>query len=734
MKQLGYSIKGTINCNYDCSYCLPAGTPVLMSDGTWKAIEKIEIGDKIVGFDEHKNGDGTLRKYRKSDVTAVMNRIVDGYRVKTDKGGFISSGDHKWLNRLGRWIPASRFRVGGTIKWVSHPQRPPEYDYEYQLGYFNGVSLGDASTKTYIDKNGYGVYKYRLAVKDKEILDRVDVFKESLELDLYRTTVNVGVRMEAIMTNKQESYNHIVNLLNTHIESKSYYKGFLAGIFDAEGSYSVSLRITNGDENLLSRIEYCLNKLGFSHTRDVQREDGVTAIRLLGGFSEITRFFASVNPACERKYTFYDKAMKEGHATIESIKKVQDMVMYDITTTTSTLIAGGFASHNCYEAVSRQENRFVGKQAGHNVDNIIDFVKNNREKVKMVPNLHGGEPLLLPKAENEKLFKYFFAEFGQTNIQTNASLVDDDYIAMFKKYKTTVGVSIDGHEELNDGRWVGTLEKTRKSTAKVIENIKWMKREGIDVGIIAVVNKHNGTKSRIPKLKEFLLMLKDIGIRHGRLNMIELDFPELAEELQIPKEEESYFYQEMAPFLRENDLQYAPFVDAVDSLLGFSHRTCVNTQCDPFHTRGEQPIYGDGTVGNCLRTTKNGVVNLAEVTPEGVDRVSNERYVILRQIPMEEGGCGGCRFFNICNADCPGSAEGGDWRNKSEHCESLYALYSETEKTLKKTLPSLRLTSENHGISDREMFERIDDGTASDLVFEAMNRKNTQTGGRRGAF
>ncbi len=400
----------------------------------------------------------------------------------------------------------------------------------------------------------------------------------------------------------------------------------------------------------------------------------------------------------------------------------------------------------CYEAVSRQENRHVGKQPGNEVDKLIQAVRGIN--MSTAPNLHGGEPLLLPKKQIEKVLSEFYDIFSKkiieqkgrldpndtvTSIQTNASLIDDDHIEMFLKYKTAVGVSIDGHEELNDGRWMGNLEKTRKNTAKVLNNIRKLKERGVPMSIIGVVNKHNGTKERIPKLKEFLLMMKEIGIKNGRLNMIELDYPELADELQIPMEEEIYFYQEMAPFLMENDLYYAPFIDVADALLGFGHRTCVTTQCDPYHTLGERPIYGDGTVGNCLRTSKDGTVFLAEKNGK-TDRVSNERYSILRQIPMSEGGCGGCKYWSLCNANCPGSAVDGDWRNKSQHCESLYALYETTEKAYKRMMPNLKLTTEGHGISDNEMFNRIMDGTASDLVFSRMFEKTSERGGRRGAF
>jgi uncharacterized protein len=373
----------------------------------------------------------------------------------------------------------------------------------------------------------------------------------------------------------------------------------------------------------------------------------------------------------------------------------------------------------CYEGISREYNAEVGEQEGKEIDQIIAYFMNPKNGVNSAPNLHGGEPLMIAKDKVEQMLKAVFTKYKESSIQTNGALITKDHIRMFKEYKTHVGVSIDGHEELNDGRWMGTLEATRSNTAKILKNIEWMMNEGISVGIISVINKHNAAADRIPKLKEFLLWLKSIGIKAGRLNMIELDFPELRDELALTEEEAIAFHTEMPAFLKENDLTYAPFTDVVNALLGFGHKTCVTTKCDPYHTLGEQPIYGDGTKGNCLRTTKDGVVFLAEKNLAGHSRVSNERYAILRQIPMNEGGCGGCRYWSICSAHCPGSAEDGDWRNKTEHCKPYYAMYESTEKNLKQTMPMLKLTTELNLPGD-QVFNKIQDGTASELVFERM--------------
>src|ERR1700735_226275 len=81
-------------------------------------------------------------------------------------------------------------------------------------------------------------------------------------------------------------------------------------------------------------------------------------------------------------------------------------------------------------------------------------------------NLFGGEPLLVPKEDLEEIWKWGLEHFGRNKVQTNATLIDDDHIRMFRDYRVHVGVSIDGPGPLNDARWFGTLARTRAATAK----------------------------------------------------------------------------------------------------------------------------------------------------------------------------------------------------------------------------------------------------------------------------
>lgn len=73
----------------------------------------------------------------------------------------------------------------------------------------------------------------------------------------------------------------------------------------------------------------------------------------------------------------------------------------------------------------------------------------------MFIGLHGGEPLLLPKQRFDALCRILREELGDvTNVhlglQTNGTLVDDDWIELFSRHDVMVGVSIDGPPHVHD--------------------------------------------------------------------------------------------------------------------------------------------------------------------------------------------------------------------------------------------------------------------------------------------
>jgi DNA repair photolyase len=160
--------------------------------------------------------------------------------------------------------------------------------------------------------------------------------------------------MLGIRTQTRENVEQIRSLIAwPDAVTRSWSAGFLAGIFDAEGSLSQCVfRIPNTDPEIIGWIERCLRILGFRFTTehiDRHLTKPIDVVRLDGGLREQLRFFHTVDPAITRKLNIEGQALKsDARLRVVDIEPLKTMRLYDITTETEDFIANGVVSHNCY--------------------------------------------------------------------------------------------------------------------------------------------------------------------------------------------------------------------------------------------------------------------------------------------------------------------------------------------------------------------------------------------------
>lgn len=128
--------------------CVDAGTPVLMSDLTWRAICDIRVGDKVLAFDEEGRTRGKLlRKWRIATVTATSASLRECLRVTTPHGDIILTPDHKVLrayrnqNQCNNWTHAGRLQIERShLSFLFPPELASKHLYEkaYLAGLFDG--------------------------------------------------------------------------------------------------------------------------------------------------------------------------------------------------------------------------------------------------------------------------------------------------------------------------------------------------------------------------------------------------------------------------------------------------------------------------------------------------------------------------------------------------------------------------------------------------------------------
>jgi uncharacterized protein len=341
----------------------------------------------------------------------------------------------------------------------------------------------------------------------------------------------------------------------------------------------------------------------------------------------------------------------------------------------------------CYQNPMRD----AGVTSGGNYN--IDAVKKSILATGQPFALFGGEALMVPKKDLREMFRFGLEHYrnlckkhkqtsSPNGIQTNGTLIDEDHLQMFKEFHVHVGFSLDGPEELNRGRWMGTEEKTDAGTKHSLWAIKECLKRGIPCSLILTLHRGNvGTPDRQARVKTWLRDLAKAGLRSARLHNLEVEFPQVKDALELTDKENMEIFLDFAKFDDELKKEGTPisfdiFRDLEKGLMGDQNVTCTFGPCDPYTTPAVHGIDGQGNLSNCGRVQKDGVNYLKAKTN------SKERQLALYHTPQEEGGCQGCRFFMMCKGQCPGTAIDGDWRNRSKDCGLWMALFRYTEEKL----------------------------------------------------
>ena len=253
--------------------------------------------------------------------------------------------------------------------------QPPSKDLDYERGYLCGLVRGDGHLALYrykrVGRLHGDQHQSRLALVDEEALQRAKGYLLDLVIDthdfVFQRALAGGKAVQAIRTHARSSVELVREIASWPTEpSGSWGKGFLAGIFDAQGSYSGGiLRISNTDLTIIEQISLCLNQLGFAFAVErVSRDRGkpIQVLRMLGGLREHLRFFHTTDPAITRKRNIEGQAIKnDADLRVQSIEPLGPMTLFDITTGTGDFIADGVVSHNCY---ARPTHEYLGLSAG----------------------------------------------------------------------------------------------------------------------------------------------------------------------------------------------------------------------------------------------------------------------------------------------------------------------------------------------------------------------------------
>ncbi|HVS62104.1 MAG TPA: PA0069 family radical SAM protein [Thermoanaerobaculia bacterium] len=387
------SINPYRGCEHGCVYCLGGDTPILLADGRTRDLADLRTGDEIYGTERR----GFSRRYVTTRVLDHWQVRKPAYRLALEDGTeLIAAENHRFLTERG-WKFVARNTSGGQRPHLTTNDRmmgtgrfdrgPDPNDPEYRRGYLTGLIRGDGHLPSHGCHRPHrahgGQHQLGLALVDTEALDRAAAYSRGagIEVGSFELQREPGTK-QAIQAIRRSSRSN-VDAIRTLVEwpshpAHSWQRGFLAGIFDAQGSYSEGvLRITHAcargtDQAIVDAVCDALRGLGFRWAEDRGSPDGlrpkrarapVAALRLLGGLVEVLRFFHQVGNAISRKRDIAELALRSSArlrvAEIEPLQR--SLQLFDITTGTGDFIANGVVSHNCY---ARPTHEYLGFSAG----------------------------------------------------------------------------------------------------------------------------------------------------------------------------------------------------------------------------------------------------------------------------------------------------------------------------------------------------------------------------------
>lgn len=276
---------------------------------------------------------------------------------------------------------------------------------------------------------------------------------------------------------------------------------------------------------------------------------------------------------------------------------------------------------------------------------------------------HGGEPLLWGKDRFEEIYQFeqdLKKEYPdikiKNDVQTNAFLIDEEWICLFKKMKFDVGISIDGPSDINFH--YGKMGQ-KASTETVLKNIHLLQENGIKHGILSVI-----TEKHFPYAKEYFDFLENEKIDNAGFcycyNPLD-DYAIDAERLGSFLCEcfDIYYNSVRRVHIRE-------FENLIKRIYGLHKNSCVckeRTDCGNF-----MAFTPNGTVCFCDAYEKDSKV-VGNIQEEDILSVINSKPykdTKAEYCSTAETTCKDCEFKCVCGCGCSRSdiiLESGERRN-----------------------------------------------------------------------
>lgn len=289
---------------------------------------------------------------------------------------------------------------------------------------------------------------------------------------------------------------------------------------------------------------------------------------------------------------------------------------------------------------------------------------------------HGGEPLLAGLRFFEKVLelqkRYLRNGQGVKNaIQTNATLVDNEWASFFKAHNFKVGVSLDGDKESHDHFRLN--HGNGGSFDRVMQGIETLRRYGIEPGMIQTLTRDN----TIRVSEDFNFFAKILGAKRWGVN----DFFDI-EAINQTMLDQSISNKELTKFLRayidmwltqnDREVQIREVENFMAGVLGKRASSCnFNGACTGYFC-----LEYDGKVYPCDRLSNRPDLLFGNLESQSLADILNgeTRLNYAREVSTLHPDCVSCEWQRACHNGCTANRVGGVG-GKYHFCETRKAVF-----------------------------------------------------------
>jgi len=380
-------------------WCFSKDANVLMGDLTYKPISEIKEGDVVLGKD--KKGNLVFTKVKRT-FKRKTDKLV---KLKTDKFDLICTPEHKFYYRPGHrhWTKASNLKEK-RLHWFGYGF---EFNDEFKRGWLAGMSDGDGCF--YFHSNRFN---FRLKVKDKKIVDTFISWANQIGFPVRRESYleKEGYFIASMtLTDKTKEFNSFLQKFG----DDDFCRGYLAGVFDAEGTGPFKVKqavIYNNNPEILSKVFACLKRLKLKFKKYVDKRSVNYHVKI----NNVPEFFVKCRPILERKRgnirRMTLKSVKSRLKILDVIPLNENIEVYNLETDTNNYIVNGFLVHNCdhQDSITERDSGWIQlyvETAQEAVDTMIQAYKIAEDMRVLLPVMvcmdgfiltHTVEPVNVP--------------------------------------------------------------------------------------------------------------------------------------------------------------------------------------------------------------------------------------------------------------------------------------------------------------------------------------------------